>query len=834
MRPARKLSQRLERFVVAHVPLLLKTHPFRATAESIELIRNSRYFDGSWYIRRVPNIPFGLDPARHYYLFGAQEGSDPGPKFSTSSYLARYKDVARTGMNPLVHYLKYGATEGRTAETPLSNAFRKTGSRSSKLSETQQRFYEPPVTPQEILNLPFTSPAGTDGNWVRHQALVCEKDQRVIRFCGLAIGLVNSADAPAWLSENGATVRAFCRLNGREAAQSVEYISADGTRFPATLADFQESPAQPLHLPFGNSNLKSGLTDIWYTTDRDLRARMDGCVQTSVLRCFQLGPEGRMHLLVEALLEPQQMQILDIPLRDPFHAFLICRATPDGVLIGVELVPFPGLCRGGLFYSELLAGSAGRNYMDALEIYSRSLLSSHMDYSNGDCPGSIGRLSVDLRGANGSEPIFCEALLTWIRTLTSLTPQPSGLDDIPTDGPAIAYLKEALTSGHATQPRADLKNAGKIDLKLPADSIPTIQALLSRNLTLEIDVDILRSYVVADKLTLEPKWKVNMPYGSAAIACPDSPTFLPPGSPVLKPLGADTPQFGTANVNFPLSIRFYDDGFFDRPQIVYPVAPDFFRPILTLHEVAAAAEIRVIIPASDDSIEFLPALLQSLRLQNGAHTVKITLIAESENTNIASACDMVREAGFREPTVETAVTDALIASAKEFLLLLAPTIVLYDKRTLSTLIAAARNENTASVSCTIVHERVHKKKDRTFHGFGGLMVRTKGEYIGTERFSSEEIDRLFSRSTYPVLANSTSLMLVRAEILAKLTNRNQRLPVCGNDFSLGVCLSELGYVNLNTTLISVGDRNPITDALPTTVEMRHVLPAHVCVVEAIQ
>ena len=57
----------------------------------------------------------GINPIRHYLSFGAFEGRDPGPKFSTIGYLERYPDVAKANVNPLLHYLRHGKAEGRIA-----------------------------------------------------------------------------------------------------------------------------------------------------------------------------------------------------------------------------------------------------------------------------------------------------------------------------------------------------------------------------------------------------------------------------------------------------------------------------------------------------------------------------------------------------------------------------------------------------------------------------------------------------------------------------------------------------------------------------------------------
>ena len=54
-----------------------------------------------------------LPPALHYLRIGAGLGWAPSPGFDGADYLARYKDIAATGMNPLVHYLSFGHKESR-------------------------------------------------------------------------------------------------------------------------------------------------------------------------------------------------------------------------------------------------------------------------------------------------------------------------------------------------------------------------------------------------------------------------------------------------------------------------------------------------------------------------------------------------------------------------------------------------------------------------------------------------------------------------------------------------------------------------------------------------
>jgi len=54
-----------------------------------------------------------MNPLVHYVRFGAREGRDPHPFFSTSYYLEKVPIVAASGFNPLLHYLHFGAARRR-------------------------------------------------------------------------------------------------------------------------------------------------------------------------------------------------------------------------------------------------------------------------------------------------------------------------------------------------------------------------------------------------------------------------------------------------------------------------------------------------------------------------------------------------------------------------------------------------------------------------------------------------------------------------------------------------------------------------------------------------
>jgi O-antigen biosynthesis protein len=92
--------------------------------EADALIAGSGLFDAAFYVTQSRAIEdSGLDPIRHYIVYGAAEGLDPHPLFSTSFYQNSNPDVAAAGMNPLAHYLLAGAAEGRDPHPWFDTSF---------------------------------------------------------------------------------------------------------------------------------------------------------------------------------------------------------------------------------------------------------------------------------------------------------------------------------------------------------------------------------------------------------------------------------------------------------------------------------------------------------------------------------------------------------------------------------------------------------------------------------------------------------------------------------------------------------------------------------------
>lgn len=79
-----------------------------ASGDDAEMIRTSGLFDESWYVARYADVAIsGVDAARHYLLYGCQEGRDPSPDFSTAKYYEEHPEAA--GENALLHFLRNGS-----------------------------------------------------------------------------------------------------------------------------------------------------------------------------------------------------------------------------------------------------------------------------------------------------------------------------------------------------------------------------------------------------------------------------------------------------------------------------------------------------------------------------------------------------------------------------------------------------------------------------------------------------------------------------------------------------------------------------------------------------
>ncbi len=236
----------------------------------LSAVRSSPLFDGPYYLREYPDVAAaGMDPAVHYLRFGAAEGRDPGPDFSTVGYQVRNPDVISAGVNPLLHYIRHGQAEGRTwgpspssaAECPSSAQIKATGSPSgpivaSALARQQWALLQPlrsyPIpksTPRLSLVVDGLGPARPSGS------------------VGVAMVL-----ATLIANRLGANLRIIAR-RGSPDASALDHVLNDNR---ISLQGCSEIAVAP---PFGGQHVSIGEHDLFITTSwrttRALSATVD-------------------------------------------------------------------------------------------------------------------------------------------------------------------------------------------------------------------------------------------------------------------------------------------------------------------------------------------------------------------------------------------------------------------------------------------------------------------------------------------------------------------------------------------------------------------------------
>lgn len=82
--------------------------------ETIGRIEHSGLFDPEFYLEKYSDVQLaGMNPAQHYFEFGANENRWPSEFFDGPGYLAYNKDLALAKVNPILHWIDYGLTEHR-------------------------------------------------------------------------------------------------------------------------------------------------------------------------------------------------------------------------------------------------------------------------------------------------------------------------------------------------------------------------------------------------------------------------------------------------------------------------------------------------------------------------------------------------------------------------------------------------------------------------------------------------------------------------------------------------------------------------------------------------
>jgi hypothetical protein len=765
---------------------------------------------------------------------------NPGLKFDAKRYLEMNPDVAKDGMNPLIHYLKFGEPEGRPFPSGSERIAPSPEKRSTIVHELEQR--RPKDSPRFSLKFRRQRKKA----WLRHQDFQDQGNRLALECCGSIVGYCDPSLGQEGIDGLQPVTQAFCEIVGGNASaafsgNTLDHSSQENLLEPSERLD---ELVERLEFPFGREFDLFGIEDIWFANDWELRVRVTGSRYDQIVRYFQLGETGTLELLAESYCYPGQLQFNDVPLRSRLAPVLVSVTTMSGALTALSIIPFPSLSRNGLHYCELLANDSDEAYAAALSSYSEILCKEISKKRVDSKSYHIAAISVDPSNAKGFEPIFCRDVIEWIGRFAGVRV-------------GISYRSEEKSTFRFSHIQDDLEQqcrshwddvpgesqTKQSELLIGADSLPTIMSMCSTGFMPFGSETCPISYLVGCSRTLHPKWKLVVPASDAAIVPRSQVENFPKVFPEVVSLRGSGPGRTTLSADFPLVIRFSDASFLDESRILYPVSADTSET--SLHQTSSDefGKITVCIPLTKSDLAYLPALLTSLRTQVGSFEFDWKFIPLDEQVNLSDIKEYLAQAGFARSRAEMISgrnrTDWSMIAAEtrtsEFILFSSASSVFYDERTLAKLLQNGKTERVATSGCMTAYEGKDSKGKTVIEGRGPLLVRVELDRYWTEWLKPTEVHEVFALSTFPVLANPGAAVLIDAAALRQVAGRSKCTIDSGGFLAaLGMLFTELGFVNLYTSLVSVGNRERPAeeDIVSDSFSVENV--SQLCVLEAIK
>jgi hypothetical protein len=745
----------------------------------IELLTASELFDGNWYLAAYPDVAAsGIEPARHYLRHGADEGRDPGPRFSTSKYLECHPDVARAGMNPLLHYLKFGLAERRAIFAAVRSVAVVTV---SAVKPRKHPALEP--EPAHDAATVFSSPPvrREESAWIRHEALSRRPGRTTLELQGTILGWLPpsapmaEADCVASLPGVGAATL-FCRMMRLSDAALGSFESDAELALPRP--DLRGAPVGCHFLPNAGP---IDLADAWFANARDLRLRF--ARPTAVLRFFQWDRRaGRVVLLSEAHVQATN-GLADVPTVNPLLPILIAASDAEGALDGLFLLPFPSLCRGGCHHGELLAGEGG-SVMERLLALSASLAETWLTGDQGAF--TIGRIDVDLANARGSEVIFSRAVQLWLDSCFNVRCRPINGSAI-TDERVRLYLEERLRGANdKVEELSERERSASYALQIGAGAIPSLQAIVARGAP-PVSSAGLGASILVDGATGKPRWLLDLARLDAGLLESQWTDGTP--LPKLMPLRerasqADQPAaIDAAQGFFALALTVCNDSA-ARVEL-FGSSTRLAKGSRAIRNPSAQPEISVLCPYWGSEQRFA-AFLDSLGLQTNVTNLEVIVTAASRRTESGGSLEDLVRRFFPDGKVLScdnrmlpgARLNLMAERARCDLLLVATGVLLHDPSTLDVLRHIAEEEKAATIGCVL----------RSVAGAAGPARSSCAGFYPDGKEEPHGVVAAFARLdslaplgswTYPIAANPPPLFMTHETIWQELGGFNETLTDMG-------------------------------------------------------
>ena len=793
-----------------------------ALRRHIELLTASELFDGDWYLAAYPDVArAGINPAQHYLRYGADEGRDPGPRFSTSKYRERYPDVARAGMNSLLHYLKFGLGERRAIFGADGNVAVATAS-AVALTQHPALEPEPALGAATVFSLPPVR--REEAAWRRHEALYRRPGRTTLELHGTILGWLPSSaqmvgpDSALSLSGVGAATL-FCRMMRLSDATALGCFEGDA-KSALPLPDLQGAPLGRHFVPNAGP---IELADAWFANARDLRLRF--ARPTPVLRFFQWDRHaGRVVLLGEAHVQASN-GLADVPTVNPLLPILIAASDAEGVLEGLFLLPFPSLCRGGCHYGELVAGEGG-SLMERLLALSTSLAETWL--TGDQAAFTIGRIDVDLTNARGSEIIFSRAVQLWLDSCFDVRCRPINGSAIADERVRLDLEERLRGVKDKAEELSERERSASYALQIGAGAIPSLQAIVARGAP-PVGSAGLGASILVDAATGKPRWLLDLALleNQWTDGAP-----LPKVIPLRERASqADQPAAIHAAQGFALALTACNDSA-ARVELFGPVTR-LAKSGRAIRNPSAPPEISVLCPYWGDERRFA-AFLDSLRLQTNVTNLEVIVTAESRRTESgASLDDLVRRffPGGKVISCDNHMLpgtrlNLMAERARCELLLVAAGVLLHDPSTLDVLRHIAEEEKAATIGCVLGSVAAAGAAGRARLHCAGFYPDGKEEPQGVVA-DFARLDSLapLGSWTYPIAANPPPLFMTRETTWQELGGFNETLSDMGTvaiDFAVRATTRR--YVHLCTSAVTATVVDEAIAVTPKTISLPSATP----------
>ena len=808
-------------------------------AKQLERLRGAELFSGSWYLAKYVDVRVGgLDPAEHYLDHGGAEGRSPGPDFDGRWYLEANPDVREAGINPLLHYLEHGRDEGRESRSlAVSKRLRMfadvpagAGCATGESLRFDQRAA---VSYSDAAAAHYQAPRETHGNLnqvVARNGLVAAPDApaspaiepsggedgrwsaRGLSFSALSafadldrdiVGVTKAAEAsdhaPVLVGDTK-VARGTSRATTFNALAACRWSAWLGRMGPRSAAIEVAAPtdalADALRLSLCGGELT--LADAWFANPAELHMRFRAMrgMGSPVLRSYQPDAAGRWLDCGEAAVAGAGETIVRLRLRARFAPLLLTLVDAAGDLVDSTLLAFPSLCRGGAHFGELAAMPGDAGMLVAAHELTLELLGKHLAATARNEPAALSRITIEIDGANGTEPALESDLIDWLIRDLGVTVMVSAATAEDPSGAAISAEVAALGSPLTPRPEGAC-------LELPARAVPTLGALFAMR------GDLVEGACRAIYMDAGTGHAV---YG---LECRRPAELIERLTPAQ---GESIPRL---HGDFAVGNGAENGGSVDLAicwPAAAPVAAQAFFPsgAAGISDLPIASErtshLSVVVDATSGQADISALLVSIDALRTGFEIETVIVCRAPGSPTILPAVPEGLAAVLRVVTISGQAGPQRLAKALQAggagertgrALILDETVVLHDSRVANVLWNACEANGVGSASCPLVCEVAGAKGTMRIHQTAGWIVTTDPH--GTSRFALIDLAGYALPQMMPVVAPDLRCAMVDTARLIDLG------AACENDLSFGLSLGSAGLANLCIASVTATTSAPRSD-----------------------